>query len=318
MQKDWDDFWISFLDYKKLNTKISELNTIDDSEKTESICRKIYYQYDEYKEILEKIRRMFVQEIEHFSGVHLQTSRTKSIESLLEKIVNKRYENLLNRDSLYSTISPDNFSSIITDMVGVRTIIGYRGEWSQLHSEIIEKFPYKALSEYADNRFIQHKENEQFIAEIPKVYYSDGDDLSIYENKTVKCILKDSGYRSVHYVISFMNAYIELQTRTIYDEAWSDCDHRYVYKHEENRSHHALQILSDILCKNTNASNDLGDLMHKVFSEEGIIDSNDGSFFFSDKRVSEIIDGIAIKYGDSLRKLERFKERLKERTTNDE
>ena len=31
------------------------------------------------------------------------------------------------------------------------------------------------------------------------------------------------------------------QVRTIYDEAWSDCDHNYVYKQDENKSHTALE-----------------------------------------------------------------------------
>ena len=42
MQRNWDGFWQPFLDCKKLNSKISELNTIDGSEETELICRNIY------------------------------------------------------------------------------------------------------------------------------------------------------------------------------------------------------------------------------------------------------------------------------------
>ncbi len=296
MQRNWDGFWQPFLDCKKLNSKISELNTIDGSEETELICRNIYNKYAAYSKTLDDVRLRFVQEIEHLPGVHLQTSRVKTIESLLEKVINKRYENLLNKENLYATISSDNFNSIVTDLVGVRTIIGYRGEWSKLHDEIAKKFPYKQSSEYKDNHFIPHEDNKQFIAEIPKVYYSVGDDLSTYEGLMVKPIIKSSGYRSVHYVKSFMNTYIELQTRTIYDEAWSDCDHRYVYKHEENKSHAALKVLSSILCESTNASNDLGDLMHEIFSSEGIIDVGDGTFSLSDSQIIEQIERIASKY----------------------
>ncbi len=318
MQRKWDGFWQSFLDNKKLNSKISELNVLDGSEETERICRNIFDEYEEYSKKLDAVRLKFVQEIEHLPGVHLQTSRVKSIESLLEKIINKRYENLLNRDSLYATISSDNYNSIITDLVGVRTIIGYRGEWYKLHEEIVKKFPYRQSYKYSDNHFIPHEDNKQFVAEIPKVYYSAGDDLSIYEGSKVKTIIKTSGYRSVHYVISFMNTYIELQTRTIYDEAWSDCDHRYVYKHEENRSHAALQVLSSILCECTNASNDLGDLMQAVFSDEEIIDVGDGTFLLTNSSIVEKIDRITLKYKNSLDELDAFRKCLKERKTNDE
>lgn len=49
------------------------------------------------------------------------------------------------------------------------------------------------------------------------------------------------GYRSIHYTVSYQGVYIEIQVRTIYDEAWSDCDHNYVYKQDENKSHTALE-----------------------------------------------------------------------------
>ncbi len=318
MLKCWDDFWYSFLDKEKLNLKISELNIIDGYDKTTQICRNIYDKYDEYSKHLDVVRLKFVQEIEYLPGVHLQTSRVKSIESLLGKIINKRHENLLSKNNLYSTISAGNYNEIITDLVGVRIIIGYRGEWRKLHDAIVSKFPYKTLSEYSDNRFIPHEDSRQFIAEIPKVYYSLGDDPSIYEDLNVKPIIKTSGYRSVHYVISFMNTYIELQTRTIYDEAWSDCDHRYVYKQERNISHAALLNLSSILCKSTNASNDLGDLMHTIFGGEEITDAGDGTFLVANSHLVERINDIASKYKKSIEELDDFRNRLKERNNYDE
>lgn len=313
MLKEWDDFWESFLDERKLNSRISDLNDIDGDEKSQYICRNIYERYDKYLERLEDVRLKFVREIEHLPGVHLQTSRVKSVESLLEKIIKKRYENLLNKDNLYATITSENFSDIVTDLVGVRTIISYRGEWRKLHDEIVKKFPYEDEKEYTDGRFVGHKEGKQFIAEIPKAYYAEGDDLSMYEGVKIRTLIKPSGYRSVHYVISFLDTYIELQTRTIYDEAWSDCDHRYVYKHEENKSHAALYKLSDILCENTNASNDLGDLMHMIFETEDIAEVGDGTFKASDREIFERLESIVSRYRQSLSNLEEFKGCLKDR-----
>ena len=53
--------------------------------------------------------------------------------------------------------------------------------------------------------------------------------------------------------------------RTIYDEAWSDYDHTYVYKKEANPNNNALSIVSPILCKITNAASDIGELMREIY-----------------------------------------------------
>lgn len=311
MEQSWDRFWPSFLETKKLNSKLRELNIIDKCEKTECICREIYNHYDELYSILEKVRQQFVKEIEYLPGVHLHTSRVKSVESVLAKLICKRHENLLNPNSLYSTITSEEFDSVITDLVGVRIIISYRGDWRQLHDEIVKKFPYKAENEYIDNRFIPHSDGDQFIAEIPKVYYSQNDDLSMFQGCLVKPLIKESGYRSVHYVISFMNKYVELQTRTIYDEAWSDCDHHYVYKHEENKSHAVLKELSDILCESTNAANDLGDLMQEIFDNENVLDIGNDTYSVSKPELIAKLNSIIVCNNEILEKLKQFNSKLR-------
>lgn len=305
--QEWDEFWISFLNVKKLNTKVDNLNELDGCKKTETICKAIYENYDKYKDELDNIRILFVKEVEHLPGVHLQTSRVKSLDSILEKIVNKRYDYSLNSESLYSSLNSDNYRQIITDLIGVRIIISYRGEWKTLHNEIVCRFHYMNENDYIRDRFIPHIDGDKFIAEIPKAYYADGDDLSIYDGILIDTRLKETGYRSVHYVISYMNTYIELQTRTIYDEAWSDCDHSYVYKHEENRSHAALEKLSRILCSYTNTSNDLGDIMHKIYETESIVDEENDKFV-SDIGIISEMDGIIGRYEEALRLFREFRD----------
>lgn len=53
--------------------------------------------------------------------------------------------------------------------------------------------------------------------------------------------------------------------RTIYDEAWSDCDHNYVYKNEANPNNLALSKLTKVLSKLTNCSSDISELMRMIF-----------------------------------------------------
>ena len=114
--------------------------------------------------------------------------------------------------------------------------------------------------------FIPHSLSDKpILAEIPIAYYAYQDDISMYEAVGINTKLHENGYRSVHYIISYKNTYVEIQTRTIYDEAWSDCNHRYVYKHEEHMSYSALRELSNILCMLTNVSSDLGEEMRNIF-----------------------------------------------------
>lgn len=102
--------------------------------------------YDDYescfKEQLEKVRADFLQVLDTFQNVHLQKSRVKSIESILWKIIHKRYYSLRNANSKYININSDNYNSIITDLIGMRIILNYRGNWTSIHDEIIKCFPY--------------------------------------------------------------------------------------------------------------------------------------------------------------------------------
>jgi ppGpp synthetase/RelA/SpoT-type nucleotidyltranferase len=130
--------------------------------------------------------------------------------------------------------------------------------------------------------FIPHpSDGSNCLAEIPKAYHAYGDDLSVYDGLKIDTKLKENGYRSVHYIVSFMGVYIEIQTRTIYDEAWNDCDHNYVYKKETHVSHSALSELSSALSMLTNASNDLGEKMQYIYEKE-VIREKEGKYVSQD------------------------------------
>lgn len=116
------------------------------------------------------------------------------------------------------------------------------------------------------------------MAQIPVANYAEGDEKSEYEAKNLNTKLHNKNYRSIHYIVSYKKVYIEIQVRTIYDEAWSDCDHSYVYKHDENKSHTSLERLSGVLCKITNLANDMGDNMKVIFDSRPIVDAGFGKW----------------------------------------
>ena len=62
------------------------------------------------------LRREILDILEKLPGVHLHTSRVKSVESLIEKVINKRYERMFDKDSGYANINADTYKSVVTDL----------------------------------------------------------------------------------------------------------------------------------------------------------------------------------------------------------
>ena len=143
----WDTYWNDFVEKNKLQNHIQEMNVADDQLghelRIEDICHIIYDDYENrLKSQLEQVRTDFLQVLDTFQNVHLQKSRVKSIESILWKIIDKRYHSLTKTNSKYVNINSDNYNSIITDLIGMRVILNYRGNWTSIHEEIINRFPY--------------------------------------------------------------------------------------------------------------------------------------------------------------------------------
>ena len=312
MKTGWDSYWPSFLLENKLRGIVDEIDSVSGTLSTEEICKGIYEGYDEYALRLESIRFDLMKDIDGIPGVHLQTSRVKNIDSLLRKVITKRHDWMMDSKNRYSSLRSDNYNRVITDMIGIRLIISYRGSWKELHHAIIDLFPYKEQNEYHEDQLIPLNDKTNFIAEIPHAYYAYGDDISAFDGENVVPKIKDSGYRSIHYTVCYKGVYVELQTRTIYDEAWSDCDHLYVYKHEENVSHGALVELSQILCSYTNTSNDFGDLMKDIF-DHNLILSEGGKFVAVDDTPLIALDKLIRRYGESQKVLTDFRANLQRR-----
>ena len=280
----------------KLQNYVQEMNMADKQLRHEfkikEICHMIYDDYEnQLKRQLEQVRINFLQVLDTFQNVHLQKSRVKSIESILWKIINKRYHSLRDPNSKYTNINSDNYNSIITDLISVRIILNYRGNWASIHDEIIKCFPYPKEGFYdkTSGSTLEHMENgDNLLVQKPIAYYAEGDDIIEYQNHQLDTKPHKMGYRSIHYIVSYQKVYIEIQVRTIYDEAWSDCDHNYVYKKDDNISHTALEKLSYILSELTNISNDIGDSMKHIFDNQSFHDLGNETWETSEENRSSL------------------------------
>ncbi|ESK45037.1 hypothetical protein P253_03069, partial [Acinetobacter indicus CIP 110367] len=191
--------------------------------------------------------------------------RVKDPIHLLTKIVRKRKEAIKanNSESKYLSISVENYKEIITDLIGLRAIYLFKNHW-------------KIIDKYVCNNFRVNKDENIVI------YHAHEDDLSFYyENNYVKEINgielryirseKASKYRSTHYIIDANfphNFKLELQIRSILDEAWGEIDHflRYPDHQEDAQLKRQMTVLNGAI----NGCEELVTTYFKEFQERNI------------------------------------------------
>lgn len=160
--------------------------------------------------------------IQQCLGVHSLSFRVKNTEHLIEKIIRKNGKYSIQG----KCITKDNYKEHITDLIGLRVLILFKEDWNEVHDFLVEN--------YYDN----------FIEE-PFAYIRKGDQKNIYNGKIR--IIEDRPYRSVHYTIRNKDGTgLEVQVRTLFEEAWSEVDHkiRYPYNIENEMMNRYLEIMN--------------------------------------------------------------------------
>lgn len=179
-----------------------------------STLEEIYEDYSRLVPILEKKADDFTFKLIDKEGVHSVRRRVKKPSHLIEKIIRKGSK------YLEKNINVNNYRDIVTDLIGVRVLHLFKEDWIRIHHQILKNWK---------------------VAETPEINVRPGDynmDTLKKSMKSLKCnvIIREHGYRSVHYLIEKQlddgsNIYIEMQVRTVFEEAWSEIDHliRYPY-----------------------------------------------------------------------------------------
>lgn len=216
---------------------------MSDTNYTEEELRPILENHEKQISAYSIIVQQYVQEISGFKGVHTIRSRIKSVGSLCEKILRKE-------DSRKVKISLENYRTEIKDLIGVRALYVFPDEFSTVYDQI-----YKKYSSIFDGK--------------PEVRYREGDNLEIFEQHLHESRVdytKTAGYRSIHYTLhdSKSDARIELQTRTIFEEGWSEISHRTTYGMEGSPNEKLIRVVSSILSRMVGTSNDLGSLIYSI------------------------------------------------------
>lgn len=103
-------------------------------------------------------------------------------------------------------------------------------------------------------------------------------------------------YRSIHYTIRHVNHEgilipIEIQTRSIFEEGWSEINHKLLYKREySDIAEKALLIkTSSVLSSLAGDCDTLGDLMKSIAKREEVIDILDNSVLLDGRSIIDEI-----------------------------
>ncbi|WP_081068569.1 RelA/SpoT domain-containing protein [Burkholderia cepacia] len=173
--------------------------------------KKIANDHVKNHELLRETAEAFARIIQKFTGVHSVRWRVKDAEHLLEKIIRKKAEG----NNKYADIDQNNYKGIVTDLVGIRALHLFKDECFEIDVQL---------------------RNTWEAAETPIAYFREGDHVKIreaFENLGFETQDHKAGYRSVHYILpsnlTHQKIFVELQVRTIFEEGWSEIDHRVRY-----------------------------------------------------------------------------------------
>jgi len=200
------------------------------------LLKEISEDYSLLKPTLDYVGRDIVEKILKSRHVHSINYRIKKDEHLIEKIIRKKI-----KDSR-RVISIDNYQREITDLTGIRALHLFKEDWIHIHDFIKERWNF---------------------SEQPVAYIRNGDSeriINYYMENECRVSEHPYGYRSVHYIINSEykgKVYpVEIQVRTIFEEAWGEIDHeiRYPY-HSDNE---LLFRLSSILNRIAGSADELG------------------------------------------------------------
>lgn len=229
------DKYPSVLDLNKLK---QEMNLSDEAIKnsgfTPEDLQTIYSDYLGRLPNLENLKNNFIfKYIAPAKGVRIHSygGRVKSPTHLIEKIIRKRSTN----DSKYKNMTVSDYYKYITDLIGCRILLVYKDDWKEVHNYLIQTFPNNSSAYIDQSSYVSSYDNAcqfPFMAEAPVVHMRIGD-AEIYPEDMVK-VERGKYYRSLHYIVRINEYYVEIQVRTLFEEAWGEVDHDVLYPYHKD------------------------------------------------------------------------------------
>lgn len=195
---------------------------------------------------LDTVGRYVVDQMISCPAIHSINYRLKDSEHLLEKIVRKKCENKKR------IITVENFTEEIKDLIGIRALHLFKEDWLNIHKYICENW------ELAEEpvAFVRHGDNKRII--------------NFYKRNNCQVREHKFGYRSIHYRMKTnsnkKDYFVEVQVRTLFEEAWGEIDHQVRYPYEMNND--LLVRLSSILNRLAGDADELSSYMRYFKKKE--------------------------------------------------
>lgn len=152
--------------------------------------------------------------LQQVPAVHSLKIRVKNPEHLVEKVIRKK---LKSPELSFDEVS---YETLITDLIGIRALHLIKDEWRAIHEFVTDTWE---------------------LFEQPLAYVRQGDPPALLQGfGDAGCRVDEHpfGYRSIHYILKTQPAkcvrLVELQVRTIFEEGWSEIDHRVRYPRQSD------------------------------------------------------------------------------------
>lgn len=176
--------------------------------------KEIYDDFIKYQTSYETQADFIANILRSNENIHSVKSRIKNPERLLEKIIRKTEDRKIkNGEDFYFNV--DNYKNEITDLIGIRVLHIFKDQWKDIHDFIVKT--WNVIEITANIR--------------------DGDDRYIFDDLDIEVRSRQSGYRSVHYLVECyptnQKVIAEIQVRTIFEEGYGEIDHRLRYSHHK-------------------------------------------------------------------------------------
>ena len=158
-------------------------------------------------------------------------------------------------------------------MIGIRILILKREDWNIV------------------DRHIKHIFGNGIIESKAYVFYGDRD---VY-NGSIKIDCTTKGYRSLHYIVSYKDIYLEIQVRTLAEEVYGEFDHEIRYPYRATNKF--LIQYSHIVSKAVSELDDLISMCY-IFPEPEI--ERLGNVFNEDKYCDLKTEDVELKPDDQM------------------
>ena len=178
--------------------------------------------------------------IDDFFGSHpaLRKSHAEKIHSTKRRLKDKSHlrEKIDRKVGSGRIITPDNLFKNITDLAGVRLLLLFQADFSDIDGIIRAKI----------------NSGDWVLEERAKAYTWDPESAEFFQKFDLDVVTKDTSYTSVHYVIRprpDSPLCCELQVRTLFEEIWGEVDHRINYPHPTDlvSCREQIRVLSKIV-----------------------------------------------------------------------